>query len=176
MNKKYSQGYQFQWNYTLSRDLSDDDNERDPFTFRYARADNLGPEYNYSDRDQRHRFNAWLLKSIGGFEINNRVTARSAQPKSIGNTPQDRIQPNGTIIKRNTLRKDNELFSWDLRVTRDFRLGRSTIQPIFEVFNLTNNRNIKRPEVTSLVFNFDGTVQSGYGDPREAQLGIRIVF
>ena len=32
---------QFQVNYTLSFDKSDDDNERDPFTFRYARADSL---------------------------------------------------------------------------------------------------------------------------------------
>ncbi|MGH7673397.1 MAG: TonB-dependent receptor, partial [Gemmatimonadales bacterium] len=30
--------FQFQVNYTLSFDKSDDDNERDPFTFRYARA------------------------------------------------------------------------------------------------------------------------------------------
>src|SRR5882762_4462714 len=52
--------FQFQVNYTLSFDKSDDDNERDPFTFRYARADNLAPEYNWSDRDQRHRFNGWM--------------------------------------------------------------------------------------------------------------------
>ncbi|MGH9198563.1 MAG: TonB-dependent receptor, partial [Acidimicrobiia bacterium] len=76
MNKKYAQGWQFQWNYTLSKDLSDDDNERDPFTLRYARADNLAAEYNYSDRDQRHRFNAWFLSVIRGFEINTRVTVR----------------------------------------------------------------------------------------------------
>lgn len=176
MNKRYAQNYQFQWNYTLSRDLSDDDNERDPFTLRYARADRLDAEYNYSDRDQRHRFNAWLLATIRGFDVNTRVQGRTAQPKSVGNTPADRIQPDGTIIKRNTLRKDNEFFSWDVRLTRNFRTGRATVQPIFEVFNLTNNRNIKRPEVTNLVFNFDGTVQSGLGEPRQAQLGVRVLF
>ncbi|MEA2723356.1 MAG: hypothetical protein QOH59_1127, partial [Gemmatimonadales bacterium] len=32
---------QFQLNYTLAFDKADDDNERDPFTFRYARADSL---------------------------------------------------------------------------------------------------------------------------------------
>jgi hypothetical protein len=176
MNKKFSRGYQFQVNYTVSRDLSDDDNERDPFSFRYARADNLEPEYNYSDRDQRHRFNAWLLTNFKSFEFNNRVSARSAQPKSVGNTPQDRIQPNGTIIKRNTLRKDNEFFSWDLRVTRDFKFAGTVVQPIFEVFNLTNARNLRKPEVTNLVFNFDGTVQSGLGEPRQAQFGVRLVF
>src|SRR5437763_16728064 len=31
--------FQFDLNYTLSFDKSDDDNERDPFTFRYAQVD-----------------------------------------------------------------------------------------------------------------------------------------
>ena len=44
MNKRYAQNYQFQWNYTIGRDMSDDDNERDPFTFRYAAANNLAPD------------------------------------------------------------------------------------------------------------------------------------
>lgn len=176
LNKKYAQNYQFQLNYTLSRDLSDDDNERDPFSFRYARADNLGPEYNYSDRDQRHRFNAWFLTTHRGLEFTSRVSTRSAQPKSVGNTPQDRIQASGSITKRNTLRKDNEFLTWDMRLSKAFKKGRTTIEPIVEVFNLTNSKNIKRPEVTSLVFNFDGTVQSGLGDPRQLQLGIRVRF
>jgi hypothetical protein len=176
MNKRYAQNYQFQWNYTLGRDLSDDDNERDPFSFRYARADDLSAEYNYSDRDQRHRFNAWLLVTTAGFDINNRVSSRSAQPRSVGNTPQERIQPDGTILKRNTLRKDNEFFTWDLRVSRSFNAAGASIEPIFEIFNITNSRNIRRPEVTNLIFNFDGTVQSGLGDPRQAQLGLRVRF
>ena len=177
LNKKYAQNYQFQVNYTLSRDMSDDDNERDPFTFRYARADTLEPEYNYSDRDQRHRFNALVPDDLQrGFEFTSRISGRTAQPKSIGNTPQDRIQPDGSIVKRNTLRKDNEFFTWDLRLSKDFTVGRTSIQPIVEVFNLTNSKNIKRPEVTNLVFNFDGTVQSGLGDPRQLQVGVRVRF
>jgi hypothetical protein len=95
----------------------------------------------------------------------------------VGNVPADRIQPNGTIIKRNTLRRDNEFFTWDVRVSRSFSLQNGvTIQPIFEVFNLTNNKNIRRPEVTNLIFNFDGTLRSGLGDPRQAQLGVRVTY
>src|SRR6266516_1541004 len=93
----------FHVNYTLPSDKSDDDNERDPFTFRYARPDSLGQEYNWSDRDQRHRFNGWLLAKVFGFYFNNRVSIYSAQPVSeqcgggnVGNgqrasSPQDRI-------------------------------------------------------------------------------------
>src|SRR6185295_14563703 len=75
--------FQFQLNYTLSWDKSDDDNERDPFTFRYAQADSLQREYNWSDRDQRHRFNGWVLAILpGDIYLNNRVSAYSAQPAS----------------------------------------------------------------------------------------------
>ena len=177
MNKRYARNYQFQWNYTIGRDMSDDDNERDPFTLRYAVANNLAPEYNYSDRDQRHRFNAWLLVTAKQVEFNTRVSSRSAQPRSVGDTPQARIQADGSIIKRNTLRKDNEFFTWDIRVGRPFQVAKDVrVEPIFEVFNLTNSKNIRRPEVTSLIFNFDGTVQSGLGEPRQAQLGVRVRF
>src|SRR6266704_480236 len=37
---------QFDVNYTLSFDKSDDDNERNPFTLRYAQVDSLAKEYN----------------------------------------------------------------------------------------------------------------------------------
>ena len=36
LTKRWSHNYQFQVNYTLSWDKSDDDNERDPFTLRYV--------------------------------------------------------------------------------------------------------------------------------------------
>jgi len=74
---------QFQLNYTLSFDKSDDDNERDPFLFRYARADALDREYNWSDRDQRHRFNAWVLAVLpANIFMNNRISIYSPQPAS----------------------------------------------------------------------------------------------
>ena len=44
------------------------------------------------------------------------------------------------------------------------------------MFNLFNSKNLKKPEVTGLIFNFDGTVQSGLGDPRQVQVGLRLVW
>lgn len=183
LTKRFTRNYQFQAYYTYSTDKSDDDNERDPFSFRYARVTDLDKEYSYSDRDQRHRFNGWILWNAPlGLDVNVRYSYRSAQPKSItasgadANTPQDRINPDGTVTRRNLGRKDNEFSSIDFRLSKAFRVGGLTLEPILDVFNLTNSRNFKRPEVTSLIFNFDGTVQSGLGDPRQAQLGLRAVW
>jgi hypothetical protein len=181
---------QFQVNYTVSFDKSDDDNERDPFTLRYARANNLAPEYNWSDRDQRHRFNAWaLMKLPGEIYLSHRVSYYSAQPVSekcgAGNvgtgqravSPQDRICPNGSILPRNTLRKDNAFFSWDVRISRPINAGREgQAELIVEVFNLTNSDNFKDPAYGGLLFNFDGTIRSGLGDPRQLQAGVRWTF
>src|SRR5207237_8963349 len=80
--------FQFQVNYTLSFDKSDDDNERDPFTFRYARPDSLQREYGWSDREHRHRFNLWTLVKLPlGLYMDNRVSYYSAQRVSASYGP-----------------------------------------------------------------------------------------
>jgi hypothetical protein len=183
---------QFQLNYTLAFDKADDDNERDPFTFRYARADSLEKEYNWSDRDQRHRVNAWVLAILpGDIYLNNRVSAYSAQPASescIGNAPSgqraipgdptnDRICDDGHVLQRNTIRRDNAYFSWDIRLSKPFNLGRQgTLEAIFEAFNVTNNDNFKDPSSGGTFLNFDGTIRSGLGEPRQFQAGVRYIF
>ncbi|HEY8563825.1 MAG TPA: carboxypeptidase regulatory-like domain-containing protein [Pyrinomonadaceae bacterium] len=172
LNKRFSNRYQFQINYLLSFDKSDDDNERDPFTFRYADPRDLTPEYNWSDRDQRHRFNAFAT-FILPYEINFSpiVQYRSAQPTSVVNRG---AFPN--IVRRNTERLDNEFFTFDVRVSKVFKFGEKvSLEPIFEAFNLFNNRN-QRSLPRPLTFNFDGTVSAGFGEPRQAQLGVRFKF
>ncbi|HEV2669701.1 MAG TPA: carboxypeptidase regulatory-like domain-containing protein [Gemmatimonadales bacterium] len=186
--------FQFQLNYTLSWDKSDDDNERDPFTFRYARADNLVPEYGYSDRDQRHRFNGWAIKHIGGgLFLNSRVSIYSAQPTSMScgpsplspfapakgqraTSPADRNCTDGTVLERNTLRKDNEYVSLDLGLTWPFNVGQGRLELVAQMFNVTGSANFRDPAATSLLFNFDGTLRSGFGDPQQTQLGVHWVF
>ena len=181
---------QFQINYTLSFDKADDDNERDPFTFRYARADSLQKEYNWSDRDQRHRVNAWLLAILpGDFYVNNRLSAYSAQPASEicgpGNVgtgerasqPAQRICPDGHVLQRNTIRRDNAYFSWDVRLSKPLNFGRQgTLELIFEAFNITNHDNFKDPATAGTFLVFDGTVRSGLGEPRQFQAGARYLF
>jgi carboxypeptidase family protein len=192
--------FQFQVNYTLSFDKSDDDNERDPFTFRYARPDSLPREYNWSDRDQRHRFNGFVLANVAGFYVTNRVSIYSAQPVSMSCGPRlnnlfappagaraasgaDRVcgpiasATTDSVLTRNTLRKDNAYFSWDIRISRSLQVrGSQSLEAIVEVFNVTGNDNFRDPAYGSLLFNFDGTIRSGLGDPRQVQAGLKWVF
>ncbi|MDQ5870913.1 MAG: TonB-dependent receptor [Acidobacteriota bacterium] len=189
LNKTLSDRYAFQAYYTYSKDRSDDDNERDPFTLRYASIADLDAEYGYSDRDQRHRFNTWFLwQAPWDINVNARYSYRSAQPKSITATGADAASSADRCISRNAAgsclaattrnlgRKDNTYSSLDLRLSKEFPVGPLTIEPIIEAFNLFNSDNFLAPEVTNLIFNFDGTIRSGDGDPRQVQLGLRMTW
>ena len=169
MRKRFSRGYQFEWNYVLSKDLDDDSNERDPFTDRAFDINNLQLDYALSDRDIRHRFNFYSNVELpAGFDLNARVQARGAQPI----TPAVR-----TATNRNTLRKNNEYFSLDWRLQRPFRFGeRFALIPIVEMFNTFNTENNVNPLVTPGLFNFDGFLRQGVGDPRQIQLAIKLTF
>jgi hypothetical protein len=188
LTRRWANRFQGQVNYTLSWDRSDDDNERDPFSFRYVSIRNLDAEYGYSDRDQRHRLNGFLLwLTPGDVNVNLRYSYRSAQPQSlaasggISQTPfgalSDRKRADGSIVERNTGRKDNTYSSLDVRLSREFKTGgRVSIEPIVEVFNVFGSKNLLVPQVTNLIFNFDGTVRAGLGDPRQAQVGLRVLW
>jgi outer membrane receptor for ferrienterochelin and colicin len=178
MVKEFANKFQFQWNYQLSTDYSDDDQERDPFNYYYRVANNFQPEYNYSARDQRHRFNAFLYyQAPWGIELSPRFSAHSAQPTSIDGSNHSVLLPNGTIVKRNTVRKDNAFTSLDFRVSKRWNLNeRFRLEGAIDTFNLFNSKNLKQPQNGNLLFNFDGTLTSGLGDPRQAQLGVKLIF
>ena len=173
MRKRMSHRFLFDANYTLSWDRDDDSNERDPFTFRYANLFNLASEYSYSDRDERHKFNAYTVANLPwGFNGDVRVQAHSAEPI----TPAPRFQ-GGVDLGRNSIRKDNAFFAFDFGVDRPIRLGeRMRIIPRIEVFNLFNDKNNVNPLSTPALFNFDGFLRNGVGDPRQAQLAVRFEF
>ncbi len=169
MRKRFSKRYQFEWNYVLAKDKDDDSNERDPFTDRAFDINNLSLDYSLSDRDIRHKFNFFSFIEMGwGLEGNFRIQGRTAQPI----TPGVR-----TANNRNTARKDNEYFSFDWRIQRPFRFGeRFALTPVFEMFNTFNNANNINPLVTPGLFNFDGFLRQGVGDPRQVQLALRFTF
>ncbi len=169
LRKRFSRRYQFEMNYVLSKDLDDDSNERDPFSDRSFNPLNLSLDYALSDRDIRHKFNFFTYAELGwGLEGNFRVQARGAQPI----TPAVR-----TATNRNTLRKNNEYFSFDWRIQRPFKFGeRYALIPVVEMFNTFNNKNLINPLSGAALFNFDGFLRQGVGDPRQLQLAIKFTF
>lgn len=173
LRKRFSDGFQMETNYTWSKDLDDDSNERDPFTDRVFDHNDYSKDYSLSDRDIRHKFNFVTFAEIGaGFQFNGRIQARSAQPI----TPNPRVV-NGVDLGRNSIRKDNEYFSFDWRLLRPFKWGeRYSLIPIFEMFNTFNNKNNINPLVAPALFNFDGFLRLGVGDPRQVQLAVRFTF
>ena len=173
LRKRIANGYQLEVNYVLSRDKDDDSNERDPFTDRSFNFFDLSRDYALSDRDIRHKFNLFGYYELPGrVRLNTRVQARGAQPI----TPNPRSL-NGTDRGRNTARKDNEYFSLDWRLWRAFRLGSSVeLLPTIEMFNTFNNANNINPLSTPALFNFDGFLRTGAGDPRQMQVSVKVVF
>ena len=205
VRKSFNNRFQLDANYVWSEDLDDDSNERDPFSFHYYDFYNLAKEYSYSDRDEKHKFNlvthAELPWKVG---LDVRMQAHSAQPYSAnpnvagtngngigpgplcsnteaGHRVQIGLGPGGTNVDcgRNFLRKDNAYFAFNFGAARPFHLGeRFQIIPKVEVFNLFNNKN----NINTIsgsgtpLFDFDGFIRQGVGDPREAQLSIRLQF
>ena len=172
IRKRFSGGYQFEANYVLSKDEDNDSNERDPFTDRSFNFFNLDLDWGPSDRDIRHRVNAFGSFTIpGGVQLNTRVQGRTAQP--ITARPRSL---NGQDRGRNGERKDNAFFSVDWRLARPFRFGGAQVIPVIEMFNTFNNDNNINPLSAPALFNFDGFLRTGVGDPRQVQLAVKVAF
>src|SRR5205823_3835958 len=138
VRKRFSQQYQLEANYVLSKDEDDDSNERDPFTDRSFDFYDLSLDYGPSDRDIRHKFNFFTYAELPERILANvRIQARTAQPI----TTSPRVL-NGVDRGRNWDRKDNAYFSLDWRLQRPFRFGANyQLIPSIEMFNTFNNAN-----------------------------------
>jgi hypothetical protein len=167
--KRFSNHYQFEVNYVLSKDQDDDSNERDPFTDRSFNPLDLSLDWALSDRDIRHKFNFVMYAELPwSLRFAPRVQGRTAQP--ITPTPR-------TATNRNTLRKDNQYFSFDWRLERPFKFKeRYSLIPMIEMFNTFNNANNINPLTSPALFNFDGYLRSGVGDPLQLQLAVKFTF
>jgi hypothetical protein len=192
VRKHMSHHYLFEAEYTYSVDKDSDSNERDPFTFRYANFFDLGAEYSDSDRDERHKFNAYAVGDLPfGIKGNLRIQQHSAEPQtdtpppltgatgapcSITNSATRFVD--GIDCGRNHLRKDNAFFVTDFGVARPFSFhdGKWNLEPRVEVFNTFNNKNNLNPLSSPALFDFSGFLRVGVGDPRQAQLALRFTF
>ena len=172
VRKRYSQKYQFDVNYVLAKDEDDDSNERDPFTDRSFNFYDLSLDYGPSDRDIRHKVNFFTYAELPHrLLLNVRMQGRTAQPI----TTSPRVL-NNDDRGRNWDRKDNAYFSLDWRLQRPFAVGGTEVIPSLEMFNTFNNANNVNPLTTPALFNFDGFLRAGVGDPRQVQLAVRVTF
>ena len=189
MRKRFSRGFQLEWNYVFAKDLDDDSNERDPFTDRSFNIYDLSLDYALSDRDIRHKFNLFAYFELPwNLQLTPRLQARSAQPITVnplgdGSGPPCSFENSLTRVVdgidcgRNHLRKNNQFFSFDWRLQRPFAFGeRYRLIPILEMFNTFNNANNINPLVTPGLLNFDGFLRQGVGDPRQLQLALKFLF
>ena len=169
-------------NYVWSRDKDDDSNERDPFTDRSFDVTNPGLDYALSDRDITHKFNWYAYAELPWkLQFTPRIQARSAQPA----TPATLARV-GSFTNRNTLRKDNKYFSFDWRLGRVFNLTEKVaLTPQIEMFNTFNNKNLinalsvpgnQNSLTAPSLFDFNGFLRQGIGDPRQVQLSVKLTF
>jgi len=172
MRKRFTHRFSLEWNYVLSKDMDNDSNERDPFTDRRLDPQHPARDYNYSDRDERNKFNLFSEVALpGAVNLNLRLQAHSAQP----------FTPIGCAAVptclRNSALKNNNYVSFDWRLARPIKFGdRYSLVPTLEVFNTFNNKNLVNPLSSPALFNFDGFLRLGVGDPRQAQLAVKFIF
>ncbi len=137
--------------YTLSRLLTDDDNERQEGV-GYSEPYNLSHEYNYGRLDRRHQFMANPIFFLPwDFEVSSAVRLRSGLPfnATIGadangdGTNNDRpLAGPGQPILRNAFRNKG-IFDMDIRVQKTFNFDeRKRLVISSEFFNILNRPNL----------------------------------
>lgn len=139
--------------YTLSRNLSDDDNERDSGGVLYTNPYNLRAEYGPSRLDRTHQFVANPVFFLPyGFEVSSAIRLRSGSPINAVagadlngdglNNDRPFLVP-GIELPRNYFRNRN-VYDIDLRVQKGFNFSETKrlifFTEFFNIFNLSNTQ------------------------------------
>ncbi len=150
ISRRYANRFQLTANYTFSRTMDDDSNERN-FNQEFSiNPFNLKLERGPSKQDIRHNFNlSGLMDLPYGFIVSAILIARSGLPYTpiIGDdvnndgNDNDRAIINGVVVGRNSFRQPN-FFNLDLRLVKGFRIGEAKrLDFLAEFFNVTRNTN-----------------------------------
>jgi hypothetical protein len=150
MNRSWGQVNAF---YTISRNNSDDDNERDSGGVLYSNPYDLSSEYGPSRLDRTHQFVANPIFFLPyGFEVSSAIRLLSGLPINAiagtdlngdGNTTDRPYLTPGVELPRNYYR-NRPVYNVDLRVQKGFNFG-ETRRLVFstEIFNILNRANIQ---------------------------------
>jgi hypothetical protein len=166
--------------YTLSRSLSDDDNERDSGGITYENAFNLAPEFNYSRLDRRHQFVASPVFFLPfGVELSSAIRLMSGAPvdASLGgdaNGNRDGVSTDrpysaaGVPFKRNAFR-NRAVYNVDFRAQKGFGFGENR-RLLFtaEFFNILNLKNLTYGGAAAFNYCAPVTATCGFGAPTNA--------
>ena len=161
MRKRFSNKYQLEANYVLSKDEDDDSNERDPFTDRSFNFYDLSLDYGPSDRDIRHKFNFFTYARAAGRFHGQRARAGAdgaadhdvaARAERRGPRPQLGSQGQRVLLARLAA-----------AAAVQGRQERSRSSRSLEMFNTFNNANNVNPLTTPALFDFDGFLRAGRG-------------
>ncbi len=175
--------------YTLSKSLSDDDNERDAGGVLYSNPYDLSGEYGLARNDRRHQFVANPIVFLPyGFEVSSTIRLRSGTPVNStvgsdlngdGNNTERPILVPGFEIKRNQFRNRN-VYDIDLRIQKGFNFGeRRRLVLSSEFFNVYNFSNIRLTSFTSTNYcassnarcGLDGITNANFLQVRERRVG-----
>jgi outer membrane receptor for ferrienterochelin and colicin len=144
---------QFSAFYTLSRSLSDDDNERDSGGVSVENNFDLSPEFNYSRLDRRHQFVANPVFFLPyAFEVSSTirllsglpVDARAGSDLNSDGVNNDRPYSGpGVPFKRNAFRNE-AVYNIDFRLQKTLAFNESARLIISaDMFNIFNFKNIQ---------------------------------
>ncbi len=162
VNKRFGNHWQWFANYTWSRNYSNDSSERDTDTF-FGTQDpfNINIDYGRNGMDVTHQFKSGVVAELPwGFTWSSNFIAHSglaypayssadingdAVVNQFSNNDRPTIQTGSggvSLLPRYPARQPG-FFTWDMRLTKDFKLSeRYQLKLLADIFNLTNRGNL----------------------------------
>jgi carboxypeptidase family protein/TonB-dependent receptor-like protein len=167
---------QFNAFYTLSKNISDDDNERDASGFRYENAFNTAPEYADSNIDRRHQFVANPVFFLPhGFDAAAAIRMFSGSPvdavSGLGDANQDLGGPDrpyfgpGVPFTRNAFR-NLAVYFVDVHGAKHFDFSENMrLTFTLDMFNLLNLQNLQYAGAATTYCSSPAPVNCGFTGP-----------
>src|SRR6266436_2644872 len=173
VNKRFAHRYQWFANYNWSRNYSNDSSERDTDTFFGAQDPfNINIDYGRNGLDITHQFKSgvsaelpWGVNWSSNFIAHSGLAYPAYSSADInGDTVVNQFSFNDrptlqtgsgspVLLTRYPARQPN-FFTWDVRVSKDFKLGeRYSFRLVADIFNVTNRGNLySNPDNSAFVY------------------------
>jgi hypothetical protein len=171
IDKRFSHRYQWFANYTWSRNYSNDSSERDTDTFFGAQDPfNINIDYGRNGLDITHQFKSGISAELPwGINWSSNFIAHSGVAYPAYTSTVNRFSLNDSDLNGDTVinqfsnddrpvvqlgsgkpflltrypARQPDFFTWDMRVSKDFKLGeRYSVRFVADIFNVTNRGNL----------------------------------